>query len=201
VRRTHSLLFLVGVKLNALVAIGGSSPPGLDPSSAPFSSFAMPTVQMPMPDIPEMSYAHNEPDAYGQPDVYGQSDAYDPDAYGQSDTSEHPHPSEHLFPSEHPHPLEYPNTFQQPHASQQLLDALHHVLESGPYHSEPSDAWVPEVPGLSDEAEVDPTSEPIYMPVPEILAPVSPKPSRKPSPLKRFASFLGFGRKSNARRL
>lgn len=176
-RAYNPLLALpVGLELIAPFAIANSSPPSPDPPPALFSSFAMPMpaigMQMPSPDIPEMSYA------YGQPDFYGQLDAY-----SQPNASEHPYAPEHLHP------------FQQPFVSEQAFDDTPRVLVSH-YPSEPQlSDWVPKVEGMSDEMEVDPMSEPIYIHTPDPVTVAPTSISRKPSRLRRVASFLGLGPK------
>lgn len=203
VRTTRSLLSPVGLELIAPFAIVDSSPPSSDPPSALFSSFAMPTpaicMQMPSPDIPEMSYAYGRPDVYGQLDAYSQPNAYrqpdaygQPNAYGQPDVYSQPNTSEHPFSFELPHAPEHLNPFHQPF--EQGFDDPPHVSVSH-YPSEPQlSDWVPKVEGMS-QADEDPTSEPIYIHTPDPVA-LTPTPiSRKPSRLRRVASFLGIGPK------
>jgi hypothetical protein len=194
-------------------------------------------MQMPIPDIPEMSYAYGQPDVYGQLDAYSQPNAYDqpnaysqpnaygqlntygqpnaysqpnaygqpnayrqpdaygqPNAYGQPDVYSQPNASEHPFSSELPHAPEHLNPFQQPFVSEQGSNDPPHVLVSH-YPSEPQlSDWVPKVEGMS-QADEDPTSEPIYIHTPDPVA-LTPTPiSRKPSRLRRVASFLGIGPK------
>ena len=210
-RTIRSLLSPIGLELIAPFAIADSSPPSPDPPSALFSSFAMPTpaicMQMPGPDIPEMSYAYGQPDVYGQLDAYSQSNAYgqpyayrQPDAYGQPnaycqpDVYSQPNVSEHPFSSELPHAPEHLSPFQQPFVPEQGFDDSPQVLVSH-HPSEPQlSDWVPKVEGMSQE-EVDPMSEPIYIHTPDPVALTPTSISRKPSRLRRVASFLGLGPK------
>lgn len=152
-----------------------SSPPMPDPSSAPFPSFPMPmpviNVQMPSADAP-----------YGQP--YASEYPY---VSEYPLAPEPPYASEHLA-SEHPYTPEYPYSFQRPQQPYCVP-----VPASVPLnHTDlPLEPWVPKVPGLSDEEEVDPTSEPIYIPSPDHVQ-TEASISRRPSRLQRLASFLGL---------
>ncbi|OAX36622.1 hypothetical protein K503DRAFT_287942 [Rhizopogon vinicolor AM-OR11-026] len=199
VRRTCSLLFSVGVELSAPSAIVGSFPPSPDPSSAPFPPFAMPmpaiSIQMPIPNVPEMPYVYGQRNASQYP--FSSELSYTPEhlytpqqPYVSEHASEHStFSSERPYTPEPPYAPERPRTFQQPYVSEQAFDVPPHLLVSS-YAKPHIDDWVPDVPGLSDEAEVGPTSEPICIYAADSVTQTQGSISRRPSLLKRVVSFL-----------